>query len=159
MSYRFNNGNGATTCDACGTMITSGKRVIVEDSITVPISGTDSAHLCTVKCLTSKIDSVETAIANHDGRNDDYWFGSNNLALLIAEHDKQKAITDKPAQSDALTSEAITLSRDEVHVLWAAMQAMVDDNHAPQDTLTKEQWDLALRLLASVDTVVNTGAG
>lgn len=38
------------------------------------------------------------------------------------------------------------LGSDEVEVLWAALIAMVDDVHAPQDQLTDEHWIVAERL-------------
>lgn len=45
--------------------------------------------------------------------------------------------------------------KDDVWVLWAAMQAMVNDIHAPQDTMTPQQWERAQALLAQLDKSVN----
>lgn len=44
---------------------------------------------------------------------------------------------------------------DELYVLWAAMQAMVNDIHAPQDRLTDKQWHLAEMMLKRLDSEVN----
>ena len=32
---------------------------------------------------------------------------------------------------------------DELRVFWAALRAMVRDDHAAQDTMTEAQWDVA----------------
>lgn len=41
----------------------------------------------------------------------------------------------------------------DLHVLWAALIAMTDENHAPQDTMTEEQWARAgeLKVLLEVE--------
>jgi hypothetical protein len=44
----------------------------------------------------------------------------------------------------------ISLSEEEIFVVWAALEAMVEDIHAPQDGLTEEQWELAARLLSEL---------
>ena len=56
-------------------------------------------------------------------------------------------------------NDPILLSVDDVHVLWAAMQAMVEDVHTPQDNLTEHQWTVARGLLTNLDDRVNEAAG
>lgn len=46
--------------------------------------------------------------------------------------------------------------RNDIEILWAAMQAMVHEFHAPQDNLTPDQWARAEKLLASLDAAMNT---
>jgi hypothetical protein len=36
-------------------------------------------------------------------------------------------------------------------IIWAALWAMVEDNHAPQDGLSEDQWVRAEWLLAKLD--------
>jgi hypothetical protein len=43
-------------------------------------------------------------------------------------------------------------------VIWAALWAMVEDNHAPQDGLSGDQWERAERLLAELDARMNAMA-
>lgn len=43
----------------------------------------------------------------------------------------------------------------DIYVLWAAMVAMVQDIHSPQDNLTEQQWERAERLLQELDAYVN----
>ncbi len=47
------------------------------------------------------------------------------------------------------------LTDADVYILWAAMQAMVNDAHAPQDTMAPKQWARATVLLAELDKRVN----
>jgi hypothetical protein len=47
------------------------------------------------------------------------------------------------------------LNKAEIHVVWAALQAMVNDIHAPQDCLSLEQWQVADHLLTRLDAEVN----
>ena len=48
-----------------------------------------------------------------------------------------------------------TLDYDTLHALWAAMQAMVNDVHSPQDNLTPQQWVAAAAALSRLDAEVN----
>lgn len=47
------------------------------------------------------------------------------------------------------------LSDEDLHVLWSAMQAMVNDIHAPQDCLNEALWERAEHLMAEMDVEVN----
>lgn len=47
------------------------------------------------------------------------------------------------------------ITPNDLRVLWASMQAMVNDIHAPQDTLTEKQWVRAERLMRELDDYVN----
>ena len=42
-------------------------------------------------------------------------------------------------------------SPQDTEILWAAMTAMVKDIHAPQDQLTKAQWERADAMMARLD--------
>lgn len=37
-------------------------------------------------------------------------------------------------------------TREEVYILWCALYATVEDVHAPVDTMTDTQWDIAGKL-------------
>lgn len=43
------------------------------------------------------------------------------------------------------------MTPDETSACWAALVALVDDVHAPQDQLTLEQWSAAETLCAQLD--------
>jgi hypothetical protein len=43
-----------------------------------------------------------------------------------------------------------TLTRDETVACWAAMVALVEDVHAPQDQLTEVQWQAAEQVAAAI---------
>lgn len=156
MGFRFNGGKGCFTCDTCDTMITNGTQVIVPDSITVSFADMRDCHFCNPRHLVIKIERV-TAAREAGNDCDDYWFGEANLAILVAEHARRIAIV--PAVKEPTLTEPILLSIDEVHVLWAAMQVMVEDVHAPQDNLTERQWTVARTLLTRLDERVNKAAG
>lgn len=47
--------------------------------------------------------------------------------------------------------DAGSMSDETLRVLWAAMCAMTQDVHAPQDTLTEEQWDAAHEIYAKLN--------
>jgi hypothetical protein len=47
------------------------------------------------------------------------------------------------------------ISEADLPVVWAALWAMVGDNHAPQDGLSGDQWERAERLLAELDARMN----
>jgi hypothetical protein len=49
----------------------------------------------------------------------------------------------------------VTFTDEELYVLWAAMWAMADDVHSPQDCMTNEQWDLAAELRVRLDARIN----
>lgn len=49
------------------------------------------------------------------------------------------------------------LSKQEVYVLFAALCAMVEDNHSPQDMMTEEQWDTAEQLYRKALKEVENG--
>lgn len=42
-----------------------------------------------------------------------------------------------------------------VKVLWASMCSMVKDVHAPQDNLSKNEWEMAERLFIQLDALAN----
>lgn len=46
------------------------------------------------------------------------------------------------------------LSNNDAQIVWAAMQAMVNDIHAPQDHLSEAQWNRAAELLEEMDGIV-----
>lgn len=48
------------------------------------------------------------------------------------------------------------LTNGDVKIVWAALQAMVNDVHAPQDNMTEAQWNRAEELLNAVDEKVNS---
>jgi len=41
-------------------------------------------------------------------------------------------------------------SKEERHVVWAALCSMVEDNHCGQDMLTLEQWAIAEEMYARI---------
>lgn len=43
-----------------------------------------------------------------------------------------------------------------VKVLWAAMCAMVEDIHSPQDTMTLDDWAVANQIYQQLDTAMNS---
>ena len=47
------------------------------------------------------------------------------------------------------------LTNEDLRVLWAAMQAMVNDIHAPQDTMSEAEWDRAEFLTKALDREIN----
>lgn len=47
---------------------------------------------------------------------------------------------------------------EEIYLLWAAMAAMSEDVHTPQDNLTVEQWATAELLFRRLDRRVNRAA-
>lgn len=51
----------------------------------------------------------------------------------------------------------VELSKTETYVVFAALCAMVEDNHSPQDTMTEEQWDVAEQLYKKVLKKVEDG--
>jgi len=61
-------------------------------------------------------------------------------------------------QSPRSHDTAIILTPRVTKVLWAAMAAMVKDVHAPQDNLTAEEWQVAGRLLATLNEEMNDNA-
>jgi hypothetical protein len=84
--FKFNGGRGATICDFCRTMLTSGTRQI-RPFLTVKMAeGSEEhlalIHLCDAQCLSKKIAVVEKQTA--EGWGDDRDFGAENLQLLIA---------------------------------------------------------------------------
>lgn len=50
------------------------------------------------------------------------------------------------------------MSEDEKVALWAALVAMLDDVHQPQDNLTEAQWAAAELLLVKLDAEIGGGA-
>jgi hypothetical protein len=50
------------------------------------------------------------------------------------------------------------LSKRDVAIVWAALQAMVNDIHAPQDEMSEEQWARAEELLEELDSKVDWSA-
>lgn len=49
--------------------------------------------------------------------------------------------------------------RRETKILWAAMHAMVNDIHSPQDNLTREEWAEAEWMLRELDVKMHKLAG
>lgn len=47
------------------------------------------------------------------------------------------------------------LLTEDLKILWAAMVAMVDDVHCPQDNLSEEEWIRAGQLKAHLDVEYN----
>jgi len=52
----------------------------------------------------------------------------------------------KTAAQEPITPIPLELDEDQLRVVWSAMMAMVEDNHAPQDTMSEEQWTKARAL-------------
>lgn len=50
---------------------------------------------------------------------------------------------------------AIILTPPVLKVLWAAMTAMVKDVHAPQDRLSPSEWEMAAKILQTLDEEIN----
>lgn len=50
------------------------------------------------------------------------------------------------------------MDEDERHACWAALVAMVDDVHSPQDNLSEVQWAAAERALVALDKAIDGGA-
>jgi hypothetical protein len=48
------------------------------------------------------------------------------------------------------------MAPNETYVVWAALQAMVNDIHQPQDQLSPRDWLIAEEMLARLDLEVNT---
>lgn len=48
-----------------------------------------------------------------------------------------------------------TLTAEEIEIVWAAMYAMVEDFHAPQERLNLDQWRKAVSLLRRLDVEMN----
>jgi len=57
----------------------------------------------------------------------------------------------------------LSLSGNELSAVWAALVAMVEDNHSPQDCLTAAQWEAAAGLLSRITSMIeepeNSNAG
>lgn len=49
----------------------------------------------------------------------------------------------------------LRFNNEDVYILWAAMQAMVNDIHAPQDNMGDAQWSRAVDVLRRLDDRVN----
>jgi len=84
--FKFNGGRGATICDFCRTMLTSGSRQIRPFLTVKMMEGSEEhlalVHLCDAQCLAKKIDRVVDQ--TEAGWGDDHDFGAENLQLLIA---------------------------------------------------------------------------
>lgn len=48
----------------------------------------------------------------------------------------------------------LTLTKDELVAVWAALVALVEDIHAPQDQLSEQEWSSAEDLLARVTSML-----
>lgn len=73
----------------------------------------------------------------------------------VTTHDAEfKALVKAIEDYDSLVAKTqcgcvsgVDLSHDAVRAIWAALLAMVEDNHTAQDQLTEAQWSEAKRLL------------
>lgn len=54
----------------------------------------------------------------------------------------------KPVEAD------LSLNKDELRAVWAALVAMVQDIHAPQDLLSEDEWQAGEDLLARVTSMM-----
>ena len=58
--------------------------------------------------------------------------------------------------ADDRTTDPLDLTdRSVIKVLWAAMCAMTQDIHSPQDNLTAEEWTKAEGVFSILDEVIN----
>ncbi len=83
MALRFNNSNGAKTCDHCNKMITSGSRMILPRLITVNLANGKEAHFCGEAHLDAKIAKVTKALTRPKVQQDDICC-ADGLANMVA---------------------------------------------------------------------------
>lgn len=61
-----------------------------------------------------------------------------------------------PASMLIMSMSVINITdQDEIVAVWAALCAMVEDVHAPQDNLTEAQWAAAERLHARLTAILD----
>lgn len=46
-------------------------------------------------------------------------------------------------------------NKEELKIIWAALCGMVWDIHQPMDQLTKEEWELAEKMMKKYDEEIN----
>jgi hypothetical protein len=66
-----------------------------------------------------------------------------------------KRIRERCRQQEPIEPGELVLVPEDIYIIFAALAAMVEDIHAPQDNLTASQWDRAEALWATVQEMVD----